>query len=89
MTQDLLDAYKAKSGKKTNKLGQGEDEDSDDGMIDEVIIHCFLSFHLVFCALMCNAFCTISFAKFKCYSSIYISSLLHFITCRMSKFSQE
>lgn len=35
VTQDLLDAYKAKSGKKTNNLGQGEDEDSDDAMIDE------------------------------------------------------
>ena len=37
MTQDLLDAYKAKSGKRSNNVGQGEDEDSDDALIDEVM----------------------------------------------------
>mgnify|MGYP000037759934 FL=1 len=80
MTQDLLDAYKAKSGKKTNNLGQGEDEDSDDAMIDEVMLHCDLSFHLVFCAFMCNIFGTVSLAKLS--SILQLALNLHeLITC--------
>lgn len=37
MTQDLLDRYKAKSGKGSNSFEQdGEDNDSDDAVVDEV-----------------------------------------------------
>ena len=37
MTQDLLDAYKSKSGKGSNNFGQdADDDDSDDAVIDEV-----------------------------------------------------
>lgn len=37
MTQDLLDAYKSKSGKGSNNCGQdADDDDSDDAVIDEV-----------------------------------------------------